>query len=125
MGCVMEEKQNCNGKENRAEKNIENRVEMPFINIFGQVVNEKTFAMGQKIMPGFALDLKYNYSTYKSLICAKEQDKTLSVYEESKLIFPLIFGAFGCEQNLSEAMNLVCRLLGKVNQAKPTEDLTC
>lgn len=53
----------------------------------------------------------------------KQKLGNLTVDDESKLIFPLIFGNFDYKINLDKALSNTQSLLDRVNQNKPTENL--
>ena len=95
---------------------------MPFINMLGQVVNEKNFAEGQQIFPGFHLDMAYNAQTVEALKIKRQKYGNLLADEESKLIFPLIFGCFGYDIDLEAALSQTLQLYDNVMKKKPKEN---
>ncbi len=105
--------------------NSDDDTEKPFINMLGTVVNEKTFAEGQKILGGFFPDLSSQDEQlfrYQELKNRKARYKTLTADEESKLIFPLIFGNYDCQIDLDKALSETNALLTRVLNEKPTDN---
>ncbi|MCD7728869.1 MAG: hypothetical protein LUI60_03035, partial [Clostridia bacterium] len=90
-------------------------------NMIGQVVNEKSFAEMQKILPGFMPDFTYNKQKIEELKLKKQKYGNLLADEASKLIFPLIFGCFGYEIDLNEALNQTQLLYENVIKRKPKD----
>ena len=107
------------------DSNCDDNSEEPIINILGKVVNEKTFAEGQKIMGGFFPDWSSpedKFSKYQELKNKKARYGTLTPDEESKLIFPLIFGNYDCRIDLDKALSETNDLLTRVLNKKPTDN---
>lgn len=99
--------------------------EEPLVNMVGEVVNKKTFAEYQKIMGEFFPDLSSwdkRLFKYQELKNRKARYKTLTADEESKLIFPLIFGNYDCEINLDKALKETNALLTRVLNEKPKDN---
>jgi hypothetical protein len=97
--------------------------EEPIINMLGKVVNEKTFAESQKIMGGFFPDWSSpdeRVSKYQELKNKEARYGTLPPDDESKLIFPLIFGNYDCRIDLDKALAVTNNLLTCVLNKKPT-----
>lgn len=100
--------------------------EEPLINMVGEVVNKKTFADCQKMFGGcFFPELLLpdeQLFKYQELKNRKARYKTLTADEESKLIFPLIFGNYDCEINLDKALEETNALLTRVLNEKPKDN---
>lgn len=86
-------------------------------------LDEKTFAMLQRHSCGFFPDYSYTNSKYESLQQKKLALGMLTADEESKLIFPLIFGTFACPIDLTKAFTQTLLLLNQILIRKPTENL--
>ena len=86
-------------------------------------LDEKAFAMLQQHSCGFFPDYSYTKSKYESLQQKKLALGMLTADEESKLIFPLIFGTFACPIDLTKAFTQTLLLLNQILIRKPTENL--
>ena len=107
------------------DSNCDDDSEEPIINMLGEVVNKKTFAEGQKIMGGFFPDWSSpddKFSKYQELKNKKARYGTLTPDDESKLIFPLIFGNYDCRIDLDKALAETNDLLTRVLNKKPTDN---
>ncbi len=93
---------------------------VPYINGIGEIVNEETFLNLQQRFSGFSFDFSFNADRYAEL---KNSKNTLSVYEKSRLILPMIFGNYNCEINLDKALEEANSLLNSVVNKKPKEIL--
>ena len=88
-----------------------------------RVSNEKIFFESQQMTNGFFPDYSFDKNKYIQLKMKKEKLKNLIPDEESKLIFPLIFGNFDTKIDLELALSETNKLLERVNAKKPTKDL--
>lgn len=103
------------------EEDIEdNNIQFPS---FNRVRDEKTFFESQQISSGFFPDYSFNKKQYIQLKNKKEKYGKLIPDEESKLIFPLIFGNFDTQIDLDLALTETNKLLEYVNSRKPTKNL--
>lgn len=102
--------------------------ESPMVGMFGaiRVHDEESFAQSQKNIfgCGFTPDFSFNKDKYEHLKQRKLHFDDLSPLEESKLIFPLIFGNFDCTINLDTALSQTTALLSCVMKEKPKNNFS-
>ena len=87
-----------------------------------RVVDEKTFLDSQHIFLGFTVDSTYDADNVREIKAKFLNGESLSASDASKLIFPRIFGCFGYEIDLNEALEETLRLYRKVMEQKPQEN---
>lgn len=96
--------------------------------LFGvvRVHDEKSFAQHQRMIggSGFFPDPSFNKEKFRYLQQRKLNTDDLSTLEESKLIFPYIFGNFDCEIDLNFALLETKDLLNRVMKKKPKTNFT-
>ena len=103
-----------------ADENLEEVDRQPiFRNMLGNVVNEKTFATGQRMMTGFGMDLIHNTKEKFLAVQAKgRRHEKLTTDEYCICVFGLIFGSFDEEIDLERALYLVTDLLEEMDEKK-------
>ena len=97
-------------------------VEKPMYNMLGERISKTWFAKQQKRLCGFFPDFSFDKDKYQAFL-AKKQRSGLTIDDESRLIFPLIFGNFDCDIDLDKALLETQLLLVRVIKNKPTENL--
>lgn len=90
---------------------------------FNRVRDEETFFESQQLSSGFFPDYSFDKKQYIELKNKKEKYGKLIPDEESKLIFPLIFGNYDTQIDLDLALTETNKLLEYVNSKKPTKNL--
>lgn len=88
--------------------------------------DEETFAEMQRRSCGFFPDPSYTEAKYEALQKKKLALGMLTAEEESKLIFPMIFGTFGCPIDLKKAFIetqvLLCHTLNRKPEGAPVQE---
>lgn len=98
-------------------------VEKPMYNMLGERISKTWFAKQQKRLCGFFPDFSFDKDKYQAFLAKKQRVGNLSIDDESRLIFPLIFGNFDCDIDLDKALLETQLLLVRVIKNKPTENL--
>lgn len=98
----------------------ENDIQFPS---FNRVRDEETFFESQQLSSGFFPDYSFDKNQYIELKNKKEKYGKLIPDEESKLIFPLIFGNYDTQIDLDLALTETNKLLEYVNSKKPNKNL--